>query len=90
LLLHPERLRAGLKKRVEREREQVLRGDPEQEARSWVEQITAVDRQRAKYQEMAAEELITFEELRERLAGLEERRRWPRVSSKRSRCADSY
>jgi uncharacterized protein YydD (DUF2326 family) len=40
--------------------------------RSWLEKITAVDRQRAKYQEMAAEELITFEELRERLAGLEE------------------
>ena len=72
LLLQPERLRAGLKKCVEREREQVLRGDPEQEARSWLEKIAAVDRQRAKYQEMAAEELITFEELRERLAGLEE------------------
>jgi HAD superfamily hydrolase (TIGR01493 family) len=43
---------------VEREREQVLRRDPEQEARSWLEKIAAVDRQRAKYQEMAAEELI--------------------------------
>ena len=40
--------------------------------RSWLEKITAVDRQRAKYQEMAAEELITIKELRERLAGLEE------------------
>jgi hypothetical protein len=72
LLLQPERLRDGLKKCVEREREQVLRGDPEQEASSWLEKTTAVDRQRAKYQEMAAEELITFEELREQLAGLEE------------------
>ena len=72
LLLQPERLRAGLKKCVGREHEQVLRRDPVQEARSWLENIAAVDRQRAKYQEMAAEELITFEELRERLAGLEE------------------
>jgi len=72
LLLQPERLRDGLRKCVEREREQVLRGNPEQEARSWLEKIAAVDRQQAKYQEMAAEELITFEELRERLAGLEE------------------
>jgi site-specific DNA recombinase len=72
LLLQPERLRAGLRRYAERERELAARRDPEQEAKAWLERIAAADRQRAKYQEMAAEELITFNELRERLEGLEE------------------
>jgi hypothetical protein len=74
-LLQPERLRAGLGRYVEREREQVLRNDPEKEAKVWLEKIVSTDRQRTKYQEMAAEELITFEELRERLGELEETRK---------------
>jgi len=49
--------------------------DPEKEAKVWLEKIVSADRQRTKYQEMAAEELITFEELRERLGGLEETRK---------------
>jgi hypothetical protein len=57
---------------VEREREQVLRRDPEKEVKVWLEKIVAADHQRSKYQEMAAEELITFEELRKRLGELEE------------------
>ena len=72
LLLQPERLQAGLRRYMERERELASRRDPEQEAKAWLERIAAADRQRAKYHEMAAEELITFEELRERLEGLEE------------------
>jgi hypothetical protein len=75
LLSQPERLQAGLRKYVERERELASRRDPEQEAKAWLERIAAADRQRAKYHEMAAEELITFEELRERLEGLEETKR---------------
>ena len=75
LLLQPERLRAGLERYVEREREQALRRDPEKEANLWQEKIVAADRQRTKYQEMAVEELITFEELRQRLGGLEETRK---------------
>ena len=70
--MQPERLQAGLRKYVERERELASRRDPEQEAKAWLERIAAADRQRAKYQEMAAEELITFEELRKRSEGLEE------------------
>jgi hypothetical protein len=41
----------------------------------WLEKIAAADRQRTRYQDMAAEELITFEELRERLGELEETRK---------------
>ena len=73
--MQPERLRAGLERYVEREREQMLRGDPEKEAKVWLEKIVAADRQRTKYQEMAAEELITFEELMERLGELAKTRR---------------
>jgi hypothetical protein len=36
-LLQPERLRAGLGRYVKREREQVLRNDPEKEAKVWLE-----------------------------------------------------
>ena len=70
--MQPERLRAGLRRYTERERELALRRDPEHEAKAWLERIAAANRQRVKYQEMAAEELITFEELRERLEGLDE------------------
>ena len=73
--MQPERLRAGLERYVEREREQMLRGDPEKEAKVWLEKIVAADRQRTKYQEMAAEELITFEELMERLGELAKTRK---------------
>lgn len=49
-----------------------LRGAPEWEEKTWLDKLTEVDRKRARYQEMAAEELITFDELREKLASLEE------------------
>ena len=52
-----------------------MRNDPEKEAKVWLEKIVSADRQRTKYQKMAAEELITFEELRERLSELEETRK---------------
>ena len=41
----------------------------------WAEKLTAADRKRSRYQEMAAEGLITFDELREKLVVLEETRK---------------
>ena len=41
----------------------------------WLDKLAEVDRKRARYQEMAAEDLIGFEELRARMAELEEIRR---------------
>ena len=38
--------------------------DPEREAKAWLEKLAEVDRKRARYQEMAVEELITLDELR--------------------------
>jgi site-specific DNA recombinase len=70
VLLHPARLKAGLERYIRDEREAVLLGDTEREAKGWAERIAAADRQRARYQQMAAEELITFSELKERLEEL--------------------
>ena len=50
-------------------------GDPAAETKRWLEEISEVGRKRARYQEMAAEGLIEFEELRARLAALEDTRK---------------
>ena len=71
MLLDPERIRTGMKRMIAEERE-TASGSPEKEARMWSEKLAEAGRKRARYQEMAAEGLITFEELRERLAALED------------------
>jgi site-specific DNA recombinase len=71
LLCDPERLRAGMDTVIEMHRS-ALRGSPEREAKAWAEKLTEVGRKLARYQEMAAEELITLEELREKLADLDD------------------
>jgi site-specific DNA recombinase len=73
LLKEPERLRVGLDAMVEREREST-HGDPEAEAKLWLDKLADIDRKRARYQEMAAEDLIGFDELRARITELEETR----------------
>ncbi len=50
------------------------RGDPNREAIPWADTLAEVKRKRARFQEMAAEGLIDFDELRARLAALEETR----------------
>jgi hypothetical protein len=49
-----------------------LREDPDQEAKAWAENLADVDRKRARFQDMAAEGLIHFDELRAKLVALEE------------------
>jgi len=73
LLRDPERLRIGLDAMIEAERTGG-RGDLEREARSWLDRLAALDRKRARFQDMAAEGLITFEELGARLGATEEAR----------------
>jgi site-specific DNA recombinase len=73
LLKEPERLRAGLDAMIERERRSA-HSDPEAETKLWLDKLADVDRKRARYQEMAAEDLIGFDELRARVAKLEETR----------------
>jgi hypothetical protein len=71
LLRDPERLRAALDRLIEEERK-AHQGDPEREARAWLKKIAEVDRTRGRFQDMAADGLITFDELRAKLAGLDE------------------
>jgi site-specific DNA recombinase len=73
LLRDPERLRAGLEEMIELERAG-SRGDPQAEIALWLERATEVGRKRSGFQDMAAEGLITLDELRTKLAALEETR----------------
>ena len=92
LLRDPERLRAAMDRLIEEERK-AHRGDPEREARSWLNKIAEIDRTRSRFQDMAGEGLISFDELRGKLAGLDETREAARraldaISERRARLAE--
>jgi hypothetical protein len=73
LLKDVERLHAGLDAMIEQERNGT-RGDPEGEAKAWLDELADADRMRADYQELAAKGLMTLDELGERLEQLDETR----------------
>jgi hypothetical protein len=73
LFTDSERLRADLERMIDLEREG-MRGDPESEAKAWCDKLAEADRKRSGFQDMAADGLITFDELRGKLAALEETR----------------
>lgn len=73
ILTDPEKLRTGLDEMLERERAQVL-GAPAKEISTLDKRLREIKDRRARYQEMAAAGLIDFDELRERLAGIERER----------------
>src|SRR5215207_7633472 len=73
LLKNPERLRRGLDEMIEQERAG-MRGDPDQEAASWLEKLSEVEQERRGYLRFAAKGHMTDEELDEALAELEETR----------------
>jgi site-specific DNA recombinase len=73
ILSDPEKLRAGLDEMIERERS-LSAGDSEKEAANLNRRLGDIKDRRARYQEMAAADLIDFDELRERLAELDEAR----------------
>jgi len=77
LLSDPGRLRVGLEQMIEEERSG-MRGDPKREIKVWLDKLARVDHMRSAFQEMAAEGLIAFDELRTKLAGLEETRQLAR------------
>src|SRR5215216_749982 len=70
----PEQLRDDLDSMIELKR-QGRRGDPDKEAKLWANKLAETETKRARYQEMAAENLITLEELRAHLVELEETRK---------------
>jgi site-specific DNA recombinase len=71
LMKDPEQLRADLERMIESER-RGMRSDPQKEAEMWSEKLSEADRKRSGFQDMAAGGLITFEELRAKLAELGE------------------
>lgn len=71
LLKKPERLRTGIERYIEQEH----CGDPEREMRVWAKRLADVDAKRSRYQDMAAEGLIDFDELRAKLDALETERK---------------
>ncbi|HWS80272.1 MAG TPA: recombinase zinc beta ribbon domain-containing protein, partial [Rubrobacter sp.] len=73
LLKDPERLRAGLDEMIEQERAGT-RGNPDQEAASWLEKLAEVEQERRSYLRFAAKGHMTDDELDEALADLEETR----------------
>ena len=73
MLSDPERLRKGLNAMIEEQRG-ALWGDPEGETRSWLERLAALDRKRDGYLDLAAEGLMGHDELRGKLARLQEER----------------
>jgi len=76
ILKDPERLRAGVDYMIEQERRDAsFAGDPAAETERWLEEISKASRKRARYQEMAAEGLLDFEELRVQLAALDDTRK---------------
>ena len=92
LLRDPERLRTALDRLIEEERKS-HRGDPEREARTWLGKIAEIERTRGRFQDMAAEGLISFDELRQKLARLEDgrsiaRRELDALSERRARLAE--
>jgi site-specific DNA recombinase len=73
ILKDPEQLRADLDAMIELERS-ATHGDPDKEVTLWTQKLAEVEHKRTRYQEMAASDLITFDELRARLAELDDTR----------------
>jgi hypothetical protein len=73
-LRDPKELRANLERMIELESEAV-RGDPEQEIKTWLDKLAEVDGQRSRAQDMAIQGLLDYDELRSKLASLEETRK---------------
>jgi hypothetical protein len=49
---------------IEEERKGMLSGpEPEQESKTWLNKLAQVERKRSRFQDMAAEAYITFDEL---------------------------
>jgi site-specific DNA recombinase len=71
ILLDPAELRSDLDRAIELEREGRY-GDPEAEAKHWLEKLSEIDEERRGFLRLAAKGRITDKELDEELAALEE------------------
>lgn len=71
---NPERILVGMDALIEQKRAE-LRGDPDREAKVWIERLAEVDQEQRGYLRLAAKGRMTEGELDEALADLEETRR---------------
>jgi hypothetical protein len=76
-LTDPDQLRGDLERMIELERS-VARGDPDREAKHWLEKLSGADEERRGFLRLAARGRITDKELDEELAVLEETRQTAR------------
>jgi hypothetical protein len=81
LLLKPGKLRRSLEAMIEEE-ERAGRADPGREAKLWHEKLQEAERMRGGYQDLAARGFLTFDELGDKLAALEETRSMARQELK--------
>ncbi len=73
IMTNPEQLRDDLDTMIEIKRNEA-RGDPQREAKAWLDKLTEVDRKRSGYIDLAADGIMDRDELRAKLAALEETR----------------
>jgi site-specific DNA recombinase len=72
-LTEPEKLAKDLDRMIELKRSE-RSGDPQKEANVWIDELAKLERMRDGYHDQAAEGLLGFDKLREKLAALDERR----------------
>jgi site-specific DNA recombinase len=73
VLTEPEELAVDLDRMIELKRSE-RSGDPQKQAKVWVDEFVKIERMRDGYHDQAAEGLLDFDKLREKLAALDERR----------------
>jgi hypothetical protein len=74
VMKNPEELRSDLDRMIELKRQET-RGDPEREAKVWLDRLAETDQERRGYLRLAAKGRMTDEDLDEALAELEETRK---------------
>src|SRR5215217_5978978 len=74
LLKDPERIRLGMDRLINEERETASRGDPHSTAKAWADKAAECARLRAAYQDQQAAGLMTLKELGSKLSELDEMR----------------
>ncbi len=70
----PSQLRDDLDTMIELKRNEA-RGDPQREAKAWLDKLAELDRKRSGYIDLAADGIMDRDELRAKLAALEETRK---------------
>src|SRR5215204_1636556 len=73
ILTDPKQLRDDLERLIEQERQSV-RGDPEREVRTWFDKLSEIDSKRSRYIDLAADGVMSRDELKAKLARLGETR----------------